>query len=110
MYRRASFARVFARTRTRRWRSRRSRRTVPELYAALYRPPAGPRPERPALHTIAEAFSPRFEIPRDDLVTIDVSGLERLLGRPQTIGDELRRDAEARGLFVHVAVAGTRTS
>ena len=57
---------------------------------------------------IAQEFSPRYERHRDDLVSIDVSGLERLLGTPRTIGEELRREASARGTRVHVAVAATR--
>ncbi len=100
------------------------------LYACLYQPPApehsggaalsgcgaalsGPPdrgPERPAPHlvAIAEQFSPRYERHRGDLVSIDVSGLERLLGPAGTIGAELRREAAARGIRAHVAVAGTR--
>ena len=107
------------------------------MYACLYRPPAledgarsaslsGERPADrsaeslalqayepalsapPPLTAIAHDFSPRFECDRDDLVSIDVSGLERLLGPPRVIGEELRRDAAARGLRVHVAVAATR--
>ena len=69
---------------------------------------------------VARACSPRYdwalagsslcgyERHRDDLVSIDVSGLERLLGPPRTIGEELRREAAARGMRAHVAVAGTR--
>ena len=57
---------------------------------------------------IAEQFSPRYECHAADLVSIDVGGLERLLGPAQTIGDELRREAAARGIRAHVAVAGTR--
>ena len=57
---------------------------------------------------IAEQFSPRYERHRGDLVSIDVSGLERLLGPAGTIGAELRREAAARGIRAHVAVAGTR--
>jgi protein ImuB len=41
-------------------------------------------------------------------VSIDVSGLGRLLGPARTIGEELRRTAAARGIRAHVAVAGTR--
>ncbi len=41
-------------------------------------------------------------------MSIDVSGLARLLGPARTIGEELRREAAARGVRVHVAVAGTR--
>jgi len=62
------------------------------------------------LARIAQEFSPRYECHRDDLVSIDVGGLERLLGPAQTIGEELRRDAAARGVRVHVAIAGTRTA
>src|SRR5207253_1429574 len=72
---------------------------------------------------VAADFSPRFERHRDGLVSIDIGGLERLflrrsvLDRPErngartlasgggaprsvwkTIGEELRRDAAARGL------------
>jgi len=59
---------------------------------------------------IAQEFSPRYERHRDDLVSVDVSGLTRLLGPARTIGEEMRREAAARGLRVHVAVAGTRTA
>ena len=61
------------------------------------------------LVAIAQEFSPRFESGRD-VVTIDVRGLDRLLGGAQTIGEELRREAARRGVRVHVAVAGTRTA
>ena len=96
-------------------------------YACLYRPPAvGHDNDRrstllptssgeaaalnvvDSLVAIAQEFSPRYERHRDDLVSIDVSGLERLLGTPRTIGEELRREASARGTRVHVAVAATR--
>ena len=99
------------------------------MYACLYRPPA---PEDTAnagaLLAIAREFSPRYErgpqrgTPqrgsraadpergRDDLVSIDVSGLDRLIGPPATIGEELRRAAAARGVHVHVALARTRAA
>jgi protein ImuB len=82
----------------------------PPLYACLYRPPALDQPasDATALAAIAKEFSPRFECHRDDLVSIDVSGLERLLGRARAIGEELRRDAATRGVGVHVAVAARR--
>jgi protein ImuB len=60
------------------------------------------------LIAIAQQFSPRYERDRADLVSIDVSGLERLLGPARVIGEELRRDAAARGVRVQVAIAGTR--
>src|SRR5688572_16644301 len=46
-----------------------------------------------ALVAVAQEFSPRFERHRDRLVSIDVTGLDRLVGPPRTIGDELRRTA-----------------
>jgi len=61
-----------------------------------------------SLVAIAQEFSPRYERHHDDLVSIDVSGLERLLGTARTIGEELRREASARGARVHVAIAATR--
>ena len=86
----------------------------PQLYACLYRPPG--REENSACSAgsaldvvaIAGEFSPRYECHGADLVSIDVSGLGRLLGPPQAIGDELRREAAARGVRAHIAVAATR--
>jgi protein ImuB len=105
-------------------------RNPQSLYACLYRPPApghegwnrGAREDRrennlsalsaisavPSLIAIAQAFSPRYERHRDDLVSVDISGLTRLLGSAQAIGEELRREAAARGVRAHVAVARTR--
>jgi protein ImuB len=88
---------------------------IPALYACLYQPPhpdhaAHAAPGDNPLVRIAADFSPRFERHREDLVAIDVSGLDRLLGPARTIGEELRRTAVARGLSVHVAVAGTQTA
>ena len=81
------------------------------MYACLYRPPA---PEDTvnvdALLAIAREFSPRYEQHRADLVSIDASGLDRLIGPPRTIGEELRRDAAARGVHLHVALARTRAA
>jgi protein ImuB len=57
---------------------------------------------------IAQEFSPRYERHRDDLVSVDVSGLTRLLGPARAIGEEIHREAAARGVRAHVAVAGTR--
>src|SRR6478735_1426614 len=76
------------------------------LYACLYRPPApdgcdgknrGDRTVFSSLVAIAQEFSPRYERHHDDLVSIDVSGLTRLLGPARTIGEEMRREAAARG-------------
>src|SRR5882672_3844001 len=82
------------------------------LYACLYRPPDvsanSASSAVSSLIAVAQEFSPRYERHRDDLVTIDVSGLTRLLGPARTIGEEMRREAAARGVRAHVAVAGTR--
>jgi protein ImuB len=84
----------------------------PCLYACLYSPPVVDQPAAAArtLLAVAQEFSPRFERHRDDLVSVDVSGLTRLLGPSRAIGEEMRREAAARGVSVHVAVAGTRTA
>ena len=78
-----------------------------------------PREVKNALVAIAQEFSPRYEAHRDDLVSIDVRGLDRLFLRPsvlthgaprsvwETIGHEIRRQAAARA--VRVALAATRT-
>lgn len=75
------------------------------MYACLFQPQSS---DAGALAAVAQEFSPRYERHRDDLVTIDVRGLERLIGTARTIGEELRREAAARGLRVHVALAATR--
>ena len=90
------------------------------LYACLYQPPGGDanREARRArgenvhgtLMELARDFSPRFECHRDDLVSIDIRGLDRLLGDPHAIGGELRRSAAARGLRLQAAIASTRTA
>src|SRR5262249_11442881 len=80
------------------------------MYACLYRPSAPDVDAAMALDIIQREFSPRYERHGDDVVTIDVAGLERLLGPPSTIADELRREAADRGVRVHVAIAGTCTA
>jgi len=84
------------------------------LYACLYRPPDlsanSASSAVSSLVAIAQEFSPRYERHRDDLVTIDVSGLTRLLGPARTIGEDMRREAAARGVRAHVAIAGTQTA
>ena len=84
----------------------------PQLYACLYPPPSGDQPAGSAdtLAVVAREFSPRFECHGRDLVSIDVSGLERLIGPPATIAEELRRAIAARGIRAHIAVATTRTA
>jgi protein ImuB len=62
------------------------------------------------LQAVAREFSPRIERVSDREVTLDLHGLERLIGDPPTIAAELRRTASDRGLRVRVAIAGTRTA
>jgi protein ImuB len=62
------------------------------------------------LTDLAEAFSPRYERHGEQLITIDLRGLDRLLGSPRSIGEELRRDTADRGLRAHIAIARTRTA
>ena len=80
------------------------------MFACLYRPTAVDHDVVNTLVDMAREFSPRVEQHRDDLVMIDLSGLERLIGPPRTIGEELRRTAAARGVHVHVAIARTRSA
>jgi len=79
------------------------------MFACLYQP-AAPDRDVAALLAVAREFSPRYERHRDDLVSIDVSGLDRLIGPPAAIARELRRDADARGMHVHVALAPSRAA
>jgi protein ImuB len=95
------------------------------MFAALYVPssPVSSRlAERPrtftpsdprtfgieALLGVARDFSPRVEVHAERLVTLDVAGLERLVGPPPTIGAEIRRTAADRRLPIHVAIAARR--
>ena len=82
---------------------------------------AGPRPpdadagtphgrRREVLESVARDFSPRIERASDREITIDLHGLDRLIGDAPTIAAELRRTAADRGLPVRVAIAGTRTT
>ena len=91
------------------------------LYACVYCPSSHRASEKEAsagsacsaanvLTEVAEAFSPRYERHGDHLVTIDIRGLDRLLGSPRTIGEELRRDTADRGLRAHIAIARTQTA
>src|SRR5580765_8219163 len=101
-------------------------RHIRSMYACLYLPPA---PDRDAVErgetgipanrassavvavvVVAQSFSPRYECHSAALVAIDVSGLDRLIGPPRVIGEELRRACADRGLRAHVAVAPTWTA
>jgi protein ImuB len=78
------------------------------MFSALLAPGADDRSA--ALAAIACDFSPRYEAHGHAAVVIDVCGLDRLIGEPRAIGEALVREATARGLQTHVAVAGTWTA
>jgi protein ImuB len=75
------------------------------MFGVLYSA-EGSAPE--TLAAVAREFSPRIEACGDREVLVDLSGLTRLFGDAKEIGGELRREAAERGLYVRVAVAGTR--
>ena len=70
--------------------------------------------ETGATHTVMEVvardFSPRVEVHRPGLVSLDIAGLRRLLGTPETIGRELQKAIAARDVVASIAVAATRTA
>ena len=66
--------------------------------------------ERGTLEAIARDFSPRIEHVSEREITVDLHGLERLIGDAPTIAAELRRTAAERAIGVRVAIAGTRTA
>ncbi|HOG30385.1 MAG TPA: hypothetical protein PLT35_14000, partial [Vicinamibacterales bacterium] len=90
------------------------------MFACLYLPPSpmrravpaiGPARDRTSLAEIARKVSPRVDVRRENLVVLDVEGLERLVGDARAVGERLRREAADRGFApVHVALAGTRTA
>ena len=69
-----------------------------------------PHPALVQIAQIARDFSPRVETHGDRTVTLDISGLDSLIGSPRSIGEELRRTAADAGLCVHIAVASTSTT
>ena len=78
-------------------------RLATPLYACLYQPPApGGGPDvgidvpRATLEPIAREFSPRYERHHDHLVSIDVTGLERMLGRRTNTTGFTTEDTEDR--------------
>lgn len=82
------------------------------MFAALYLPPLPGRAAdaRAQLMVVAQEFSPRVERLHDDLLTLDVSGLERWFENLRALGEALRATAADRGLAAHIAVAATRTA
>ena len=75
------------------------------LYACLRSPRA---PD--AVFAIAKDFSPRIQRYGPSAVVLDVSGLGRLLGDPQTIGAELHRAGRERANGISVSVAPTQSA
>ena len=69
-----------------------------------------PQAIRRALVELARECSPKVERHGEDVVVVDASGLERLIGEAAAIGAEVQRQAEARGLRVMVALAATRVT
>jgi protein ImuB len=65
---------------------------------------------RSPLIALARDFSPRIEMHGERVVTLDISGLGRLLGDARAIGEQLRRNAADSGLRVNIAVASTITA
>lgn len=81
------------------------------LFACLYTAPrSDAAPAADALLALARDFSPRIEVHAPHLITLDVSGLRTLLGPPRVIGEELRKSAADRGLYVHVAICVSRAA
>ncbi len=85
-----------------------------ELYACVRQlAPLCSRPQLDASaphYLIARDFSPRIERHGDSCVVLDISGLGRLLGTPQTIGMELARASEAYAAHVRIAIARSQTA
>src|SRR5262245_43085487 len=74
------------------------------MFACLYSPSS----ERQAdLERVARDFSPRVEVCADGVVFLDLSGLDRLIGSPRTIADEL---AMALPVDTQIAMAGSRVA
>jgi protein ImuB len=74
------------------------------MVACLY----SPSPEHHAdLARVARDFSPRVEVYADGVVFLDLSGLDRLIGSPRTIADELTM---ALPVDAQVAIAGSRVA
>ena len=84
------------------------------MFACLYLPPPANASSivdrRSSIVEIARDFSPRVETYGERAVTLDISGLDSLIGAPRAIGEELRRVAADAGLRVHIAVAATSTA
>jgi protein ImuB len=74
------------------------------MFACLYSPSSEHQAD---LERVARDFSPRVEVCADGVVFLDLSGLDRLIGSPRTIADELTR---ALPLDAQIAIAGSRVA
>ena len=77
------------------------------MFGVLYAAEGG---SAEVLVAVAHEYSPRVEITGPQEVTLDLSGLTRLCGDVQTMGEAIGRTAADRGLRVRIAIAGTRTA
>ena len=91
------------------------------MFACLYAPPRGlafrsrdgvprGRSVTDALVRLARLQSPCVEVHADNLVLLDATGLEDLVGDGRAFGATLRRAGAQRGLCLHIGVASTRTA
>ena len=82
------------------------------MFACLFLPlPASvPAAIAGGLEEVARGCSPRVEVHRPGLVTLDARGLDRLLGTPREIATELQRACAARNLPASIVAAATRTT
>lgn len=69
------------------------------------RSPAAEESAHAALLDLARSFSPRFEDLAVDAVTLDLAGLEALLGTPEEIAQRIGESARELGLEANVALA-----
>jgi protein ImuB len=76
---------------------------MPKLFACVISPDV--RRDKEALLLVAGQFSHAIEVMEDGLL-FDVSGLDRLVGKPQTIAKRILAELEKNGLSGRVAVAG----
>src|SRR5713101_4730035 len=61
--------------------------------------------DRSALLDCAQAFSPQLEQTASDTITLDVSGLNHLIGSPQDIAAAIAQRARDAGLQANIAIA-----
>jgi protein ImuB len=76
---------------------------MPKLFACVISPDL--RRDKEDLLLVAGQFSHAIEVMEDGLL-FDVSGLDRLIGKPQTIAKRILDELEKNGLSGRVAVAG----